>query len=533
MSQERVRIRLVGILVALASVAFTGRLFYLQIVEGAYFHDLADSQYKASSAYDLYQRGSIYFSPQGGGILTAAGLDRGYTLAINPSVIADAPAAFDMISQYLPDINQEKFMEYASKSTDPYEEIVHRIGEETKIKIEALKIPGVILVTEKWRDYPAGSLAANVLGFVGYKGNVLTGQYGIERESETTLSRRMGNVYQNFFTNLLSSIKNEVFGTDTRAGDVILTIEPRVQALIESKADELMLTWHARDVGIIVSDPKTGAIGAMATRPTFDPNKYNIESDPQVFSNPFVEEVFEMGSIMKPITISSAIDAGLITPETTYLDNGYIELNEKRIENYDGKGRGNITMQDVLNQSLNTGSVYASQKLGKDRQREYMYRFGFQDKTSVDLPGEINNLVSNLESDKEVEFATASFGQGIAVTPITMVRALSALGNGGFLYKPHVIKQVNYDLGYVDETKITEQGRAITGETSDVITRMLVKVVDGYLANGKLKMEHYSIAAKTGTAQIANPDGGGYYTDRFMHSFFGYFPAHNPKFLVS
>jgi cell division protein FtsI/penicillin-binding protein 2 len=148
------------------------------------------------------------------------------------------------------------------------------------------------------------------------------------------------------------------------------------------------------------------------------------------------------------------------------------------------------------------------------------------------MPGEANNLISNLESDRDIEMATASYGQGIAVTPISMIRALGALANNGYLIKPHFVESVDLDMGITNNTKITEQGRAISTATSEEITRMLVKVVDEYLANGAIKLEHYSIAAKTGTAQIANPGGGGYYADRYMHSFFGYFPAYKPRFLV-
>jgi cell division protein FtsI (penicillin-binding protein 3)/stage V sporulation protein D (sporulation-specific penicillin-binding protein) len=269
----------------------------------------------------------------------------------------------------------------------------------------------------------------------------------------------------------------------------------------------------------------------MALSPSFNPNRYGEEEDVAVYKNSFVEDVFEMGSIMKPITMAAALDAGALTKDTTYFDQGFVELDKKRIENFDGKSRGRVDMQEVLSQSLNTGAVFAALALGKDAFREYMYKFGFQDKTDIDLPGEVANLVANLESNKSIEIATASFGQGIAVTPLAMTRALAALGNGGFLIKPRLVKSIERELGYSDELKITEQGRAISGKTSEEITRMLVHVVDEALLGGEIKMEHYSIAAKTGTAQIASPEGG-YYDDRYLHSFFGYFPAYEPKFLV-
>lgn len=520
-------------IVALIAIVFASRLFYIQVAKGAYFYNLADDQYRSGGQYGVYERGNIYFSLQDGAYLTAAGLASGYILAINPTLLKDSLLAYTKLSEIVPEISETDFMARTSKDDDPYEEIIHRLTESQKNAIESLKIDGILLPKEQWRIYPASALASHVLGFVGYDEDKFIGRYGVESKYEDNLTRKVGNLYQNFFSGIFEGIKSEVFGEkNDREADVVLSIEPRVQVLVESKADELMSRWGAKGVGISVMDPQTGDIFAMTARPAFDANNLRIEKDPKVFTNPFSQEVFEMGSIMKPITISSAIDSGVIKSDTEYLDKGYIELDGKKIGNYDGKGRGLATMQDVLNQSLNTGAAFAALKMGHESFRNYMYRFGFQDKTGIDLPNETGNLIDNLDSNRDVEIATASFGQGIAVSPISMMRALAALGNGGFLIKPHVVRSLDYKLGYSEETKTTEQGRAISGETSDEITRMLVKVVDEYLAHGKLKFEHYSIAAKTGTAQIANPSDGGYYTDRYFHSFFGYFPAYKPRFLV-
>lgn len=534
MSRERARIRILASVALLGAIVFVGRLFYVQVVNGSYFYKLAETQYRSGGQYGIFERGNIYFTTKDSEKVTAAGLKEGFTLAINPTVITDAEGLYKKISQIVPSLSKEDFISHANKKDDPYEELARRLTKDERDKLAALSEKSIILSPEQWRDYPGGSLAAHVLGYVGYSGDSLEGIYGLEKLFEPVLKRNPGDLYQNFFSGLFEGIRDEVFGgSDAHEGDLVLTIEPRVQSLIESKADELMVKWHAKNVGIIVIDPNTGEIAAMANRPTFDPNKFGDEKSVSVFTNPFVQEVFEMGSIMKPITISSGIDAGKITANTTYDDKGYIELDGKRIENYDGRARGpRTTMQDVLNQSLNVGAANAALIMGRDTFREYMYRFGFQDKTGIDLPNETNNLINNLESPRDVEIATASFGQGIAVSPISMVRALCVLGNGGFLIKPHVVKAIDYTIGLEDTTKVTEQGRVISRDTSEEITRMLVKVVDEYLANGKLKLDHYSIAAKTGTAQIANPAGGGYYPDRYLHSFFGYFPAYNPRFLI-
>jgi cell division protein FtsI (penicillin-binding protein 3)/stage V sporulation protein D (sporulation-specific penicillin-binding protein) len=189
-------------------------------------------------------------------------------------------------------------------------------------------------------------------------------------------------------------------------------------------------------------------------------------------------------------------------------------------------------MQEVINQSLNTGAVFVMQKLGKDRFREYFTNFGLGEKTGIDLPDEATGLINNLKSTRLVEYATASFGQGVAVSPIEITRALASLGNGGYLVKPYVVKRlerVNTKLS--TDTKPVVGRQVIKPATSQAITKMLVTAVDTALVHGSAKLDHYTIAAKTGTAQMPIP-GGGYYADRYLHSFFGYFPASNPRFIV-
>jgi cell division protein FtsI/penicillin-binding protein 2 len=527
-----VRARVVAILVGCLGIIFLARLFQIQVIRGEEFREMAGSQYLASRLHGLYDRGSIFAEDRGGRRLTVAGLDSGYTFAVNPQLLADVDETYTSIAAYLPDLAKEDFMERARNEADPYEEVRRRVDGPTANKLSSLGLDGVILAKERWRYYPGQEFASNVLGFVGWRENTLAGRYGLESYYEDILARGPSDVYKNFFSQMFSNLHDEVFGRDeVVAGDLVLTLEPKVESLAESKANALVEKWGAKQAGIVVIDPKTGDILAMAQAPSFNPNKYSEESDVAVYKNSFVEDVFEMGSIMKPISMAAAIDAEVVDRETKYFDSGFVELDGKRIENFDGKGRGRVDMQEVLSQSLNTGAVFAALALGREAFREYMYRFGFQDKTEIDLPGEVANLVANLESNKDVELATASFGQGIAVTPIAMIRALAALGNGGYLIKPRLVKSIERDLAPPENFKITEQGRAIAGETSEEITRMLVRVVDEALLQGEIKMKHYSIAAKTGTAQIASPEGG-YYEDRYLHSFFGYFPAYEPRFLV-
>ena len=247
-----------------------------------------------------------------------------------------------------------------------------------------------------------------------------------------------------------------------------------------------------------------------------------------------MEGVLEFGSVVKPLVMAGALNMGVVTPEMTYNDKGSVIVEDYEIFNFDKKGRGpGTSMQEVLNQSLNTGMVFVEKKMGKENLRDYLLAYGIKDKTGIDLPNETSGLVSNiLTSPREIEYANAAFGQGIALTPVELIRALASLANSGNLVVPHIIKEIKYNDGTSKVMLYPSTPTKITKQTAEEITRMLVNVMDKAIKGGAGKLEHFSVAVKTGTAQVADSVNGGYYEDRHNHSFLGYFPAYDPKFIV-
>jgi cell division protein FtsI/penicillin-binding protein 2 len=509
----------------------------MQIIKGDAFSDKADRQY-VNSAGNLFDRGSIFFQDKTGELVSAATLKTGYTIVINPMKIVDQEAVYKQLSSVL-NLDSGIFYSKASKKDDSREEIAKRVSESDMKKIEAFNIVGLSIEKERWRYYPGDELGANTIGFVGYNGDKLEGRYGLEKYYEDTLVREGTDLYVNVFAEIFSNINTTFIQDKSREGDIITSIDPEVQNFLEKTVQAANKKWSSNLTGGIVIDPKTGEIYGLATYPTFNLNEFNKEKDVGIFSNPLISDAYEMGSIVKPLTMAAGLDAGVVTAKTTYKDEGTIKIDGKTISNYDFKARGVVDMQEVLNQSLNLGASFVADKLGKDRFLNYFQGYGIGGETGIDLPNEaagmINNLTNNLKNQKKVEYFNASFGQGISMTPIMTVRALSVLANGGKLIIPHVVNKIDFKVGLSKYISYTDEAKqVIKKDTSEEITRMLVKVVDTALAGGTMKMTNYSIAAKTGTAQMARSvaDGGGYYTDRYLHSFFGYFPAYNPRFLV-
>ncbi len=526
------RVRIITIFFLVIAITIAGRLYVLQIIRGDAYRAKADAQF-IEPGTPLVDRNNIYFSDKDGNRIVAATLKTGYALAVNPRKVVDPEALYAAVKDATL-FSREVFLQKIGNKNTQYVLIAQHLSDDAGTKLLGQKLPGLIIEQDRWRFYPGGQLAAQTIGFVAYNGDVQEGRYGLERYYESNLVRANDSLYGNFFVELFGNVQHLLEGAP-QSGDLITTIEPSVQAELDRTLSAYDGKWNPKLSGGIIMDPKTGEIYAMSVHPTFDLNQFGAQKDPSIFANALVENVYEMGSIIKPLTMAAGIDSGVITPDTTYDDKGKIVVDGKTIGNFDGKARGVVPMQEILSQSLNLGVSFIATKMGSTTMRKYFLdKYMFGQETGIDLPGEVHGLTENLtrRGARSVEYDTASFGQGIALTPIATVRALASLANGGFLVTPHVVKAVHYDSGITLDKAWNHDERILEAETTVAVSRMLTKVVDEALVKGAIKIPGYSVAAKTGTAQIANPGGSGYYPDRYLHSFFGYFPSYDAKFVV-
>ncbi|MDO8591217.1 MAG: penicillin-binding protein 2, partial [bacterium] len=486
------RIRFISGCIIFVVIILLSKLYILQVVSGDDFRLRAERQYLQPNE-QIFNRGTIFFSNKDGSVVGAAILKTGFTISINPKALENPEKAYVKINEIIP-IDQKEFLSRASQKDSLYSIIAKKVEETPAKKIDALKIPGVLVYKDRYRFYPSHSLAGNVLGLVGYKGDILAGRYGLESYYDDTLTRDSSALYSNFFAEIFSNIKKGVDSKSRFEGDIVSTIEPTAQAFLEKQLVAVEEKWHSRESGGVIMNPTNGEIYAMANYPTFDPNSLQNEKNSGIFSDHIVESVYEMGSIVKPLTMAAGLDSGTVTAESTYVDKGFLMLNNSKISNFDGKARGLVDMQTVLNESLNTGAAYVAGKMGNELFSDYFRRFGLGEETGIDMPNETSGLISNLKSPRELEYATASFGQGIAMSPIITIRAMSALANGGYLVTPHLVKRIEYTVGVSKKVTYDKGPQVIKPETSEEISRMLVNVVDKALLDGSVKMQNYSVA---------------------------------------
>jgi len=512
------RINLILILLILFSATIIGRLIYLQILNQELYKALAQGQQKISKIVQG-ERGEIFFRD---GQILATNTNEKYVF-ISPREIEEKEETAKSLSGVL-NLGEDFVLEKVKKD-NLFEPIKYKITKEEEESLKKLNLTGVYLEEANFRNYPQDSLASQVVGFLGGEGK---GQYGIEGYYNNVLQGE---------EKLQEEIKSPwgigYLDKGVEKGyDIFLTLDYNIQFMAEKLLRQAGDNLGIESGQIIVMNPNSGEIIALANFPEFNPNEYSEVEDINIFQNAAIQKIFEPGSVFKPITMAAALEEEKITPQTTYVDKGVVEIGGWPIYNYNNGVWGQRTMTEVLEKSINTGAVFVEQQLDHNLFLKYIEKFGFFEPTGIDLK-ETCPPNKELKEGREINFATASFGQGIEMTPIQIARAFCAVANGGKLVKPYIVKQIsNSSEKREAQPEISEP--IISPKTASQLTAMLVSVVEnGY---GKAaKIPGYYIAGKTGTAQISwsalDIDKNGY-SDKTWQSFIGYTPAFDPKFLI-
>jgi len=526
---SKLRVSLLFILIVIAATVIVSRLFFLQFLQHGFYSALARGQQQVFETIPP-ERGEILLTDKNSETSAlAVNREYPYVYAV-PKDVEDKEKSAKILAEIIGQ-DEKAILDKLSKPDDLFEKIGQRLNEEQAQKIRDLKIKGIGIKAEKLRYYPYGSLAAHLSGFLGDSQEGSVGRYGLEGYYEQILHGTPGSLVgeKDARGTILKSLgENE---NAARAGDdLILTIDPNVQSIVEEKLKIEIEKWSADAGTVIVMDPITGAVRAMASYPNFNLNNYSEVEDAGVYANPAVSHIFEPGSVFKPITLAAGLDSKAITPSTTFENTGSVKIGNYTISNVVQEAIGTRTMTETLEESLNTGAIFAEQKTGDETFKKYVQDFGFDEKTGIDLFAETQGNIANLSENRPINFATASFGQGIAVTPIAMANAISAIANNGQLMRPYVVQVIRHANGQEEKTVPKVIRKILSQRTVTDLTAMMVSVVRN--GTGKrAQIEGYTIAGKTGTAQVANSDRRGY-SDKDIHTFAGFFPAFDPKVLI-
>lgn len=473
-----------------------------------------------------------YLTEVGGEKVFPAVMNREYTLVYAvPKDITEPEKTVESLAPLLPDVDRELLLKKMSKSGDSYEVLKRKVSDEVVDQIKALQLKGIGYTAETYRFYPEKGLGGHVFGFLGYAGEVYRGVYGLEGYYNDILKGKEGSLKleTDAIGALISTGENKTVSA-VDGNHLILTLDRTVQLVACDRLKAWTLQHGADGGSVIIMDPHTGAIIAMCATPDFEPAEYN-KHDVKTYSNPTIFTPFEPGSTFKAITMAMGLDKELVSPNSTFVDTGQVKIGPYTIKNSDLKSHGKQTMSQVLDESLNTGAIHVARKVGREEFREYVKKFGFGAKTGIELDKETPGNIRSLQDKNEIYLATASFGQGLTVTPLQLTNAYAALANGGNLMQPYIVDAIVKPDGTRLQTKPKVVRRVISERASTLISGMLVNVVRK--GHGKRAgVPYYYVGGKTGTAQVSRRDGRGYESSETIGSFAGFAPVDNPKFVM-
>lgn len=450
-----------------------------------------------------------------------------YKLYLEPHVIQKKETVKRQLDEILS--LGEATLEAKLESSKRWVSVTAGVTQQNKEKIEKLQIKGLGFEEESRRFYPEASLAAHLLGFVGKNedGDDL-GYFGLEGYYERDLAGLPGilRTERDLFGNpIFIGVQNKVEADDGR--NLILSVDKTVQFIAKEKLKNGMERYLAKEGCVIVANPQTMEILALTCLPDFDPTEYQKFSA-ATFKNPVVSSIYEPGSIFKPLIMAAAINERVVKPSDSYDEAGSVKISGYEIQTWDNKYEGEITMTRILEKSSNVGMVYVGEKLGKDNLLKYYKRYGIGEKTGIDIQGEVSGFLKPESQWRPIDYATSTFGQGIVVTPVQMLRSFSAIINGGELLRPYIVMEIRSGKESKKVTKKTVR-KVLDKRTSILMKSMLKKTVEHAEAKWD-RPKGFSIGGKTGTAQV--PIGGRYDPTKTIASFIGFAPVEEPKFLI-
>lgn len=516
------------------SLVLTVRLVCLQTVQSADLTERVDAQSEADRKIQS-PRGMIL--DRDGKVLAISEVAK--SLYADPTMMQSdtdgkgkTPAeAAELLAPYLR-IKQDEIEERLSRDTsfvwldrtmddDKYQALKSAIADK--------HIKGLRFVDENRRYYPNGTLAAQLIGFVGDNDHGLDGIEMVLDDDIRGDTQKLRLTTDSNNVPIFDSALEKVLPDKEKS--VRLTIDSTIQYIAEKGLDDIMKNNKPEGAAIIIMNPKTGEILAMASRPNFDPNDYG-KANKEAYKNRAVVNLYEPGSTFKSLMASAALDAGTWTESKTYKDVGYVQVDDRVISNWDDSGMGTVTLKEILKFSINTGMVAIGLNTGGKILTSYAEKYGFGKQTGIELPGEGEGILFNPDEMSNINTATMAIGQGIAVTPLQMVQAFGAVANHGTMMKPFVIKEIdNPDGSVFKKTEPQEVGQPISAEVSRIISTIMADEIN---SGGGLnaKIDGYNFCGKTGTAQRLNSEGTGYAEGQYIGSFVGFGPLEDPEYVV-
>lgn len=505
-------------------VGITLRLFYWQVIVSDRLKTEASAQHFIEFTLPSV-RGSIVDRDDNQMVVNKPA----YLVFAEPRLIVDAKEFARLVAPIL-GLEEAAVFDAVSDPKSVWAPLLHRADSTMVEALRALQLPSLGFEKEPLRMYPEASTAAHMLGFVGSDANGMDrGYFGLEGFYDRQLRGVSGKLRLEKDAQGAPILIGQQQRVEPENGrTLVLWSEKAVQQIVERRLKEGMEKYGAKEGSVVILDPKTGGVLAMASYPNYDPTTFESFSK-ELYKNPIVAGSFEPGSTFKSLVMAAAINDKLITPQTMMEETGPVEIGPYFIRTWNNEYHGTISMTQVLEYSSNVGMVFVAKKLGHDRFLAAIKRFGFGEPTHIDLEDESSPTLRDDKAWGEVDELTASFGQGIAVTPIQMVRAVAVLANGGKLMEPHVVKEIREGSGRVIAVKPKVVRQVISPEAARITAEMLVEAVDKGEAKWA-KPQGYRIAGKTGTAQI--PVAGHYDDTKTIASFVGFAPVDNPAFVM-